>query len=662
MGKGKGDSDTAGTIFPETLQGKADAIVRKPIRYFRGYLAGHETMIWVSLLPAQLLFGFQAVLYLLKDKFDITTLLACSIPIGFSLSSILFFLVSALLGINILHLFIHTAGLFVVSLFLLVYNHKLLRSIAKQPPRSDWLFFGASLVLSLLIVPRMYPAAPFCLHKSFVPDIAEEFGLIQSFYRGVNGGFVNLFKIRHPSCYKCHCRSRWLTAFHSSLFLIGFASLRKSFVIPSLFMFFSICFLLLKLAQRHLRHSVFAIGSLLLFLFGGGYGFFDWFEPEGRASKDFDFVYNSGLSLTEWSHPLFHYIFAHRPSQLSLALVIGIFLALAKSVGKREMAFVGVILGILPAVQHQVFMGAIAWLVVFFGVRFLKGRRDPPVCFAVFGAFFGIVGAVPLLHYLPRSNHLPLVIRERFWHSVSHSGGSFPWLTVWWQSLGLFGLLSLTVAWFFIDRRLTKLYIPSAALFVLANAYKFQGYSRQNIIVFYPFWVVMAVVVFFAAVEALCRRAAGDEVQGVVIGIALVVFVTSVASGVLGYIQLRNARQEVWDEDGAHVADWVVRNTPRKAVFIATTGHFDAVSQLAGKVQYIQSDRAVWMAGFDIVGRTLECEMLLRGSDLLTLAPKVGWVVSGPPKAGGRRLEQTWKGNWSRVFSSGDYIVYQRHM
>jgi hypothetical protein len=96
-------------------------------------------------------------------------------------------------------------------------------------------------------------------------------------------------------------------------------------------------------AASFLRETWLPILMLVLFLFAGGFGFYCWFKNGPRHDHSLDFVFQCGSATTEWSHPLFHYIFAHQPAQLSPAIVIGAFILLARMdrAAAREMAVLG---------------------------------------------------------------------------------------------------------------------------------------------------------------------------------------------------------------------------------------------------------------------------------------------------------------------------------
>jgi hypothetical protein len=615
-------------------------------------------MLWIATISAQLFCGIQFISYILKDKVDFLVSLSSAVPIGFSLSSLLFFLCSAFLGFNALHLIIHTVSLFCIGLLLFFSGRK---SISfSRPPLSDIVFLAFSLGLSFYIVLPMYIPAPASFHKVLKNTFLEEFSLANSFYQGVNGGMVNLFKIRHPSCYRCYARSRWLTALHSAMMLTGAASYRQSFVVPSFLMVGSLCFLFLRLADVYLRNVIVSMASLVLFLFAGGFGFLDYFETVGRSDPELDFVFNSGGHVTEWSHPLLHYLFAHRPSQLSLGLVISAFLVVSRSFGRRELAFVGITLGILPAVQHQAFICGLIWFAIFIALHYRKTKKkwkEIAMELATLVVFFALVATAPLVHYLPRQNRTPMAISARFWQPLTSRGAFFPLITLWWDALGAFSVVTILIAWIAMDAKMFKLYLPSFAVFLVANYVQFEGYSRMNVVAFYPYWMSVGSIVFFSFFRTLARRFGTDELRGIVVGVACVLFCCSIASALLGFYHLRVSKALMWTPDTERVVRWIADHTPRKAVFISPGVDFDPIPHLAGKVSYVHTDLTAWTHGFTVEGRDAEINAFLKNSNSPTLCPKVQYVIN---TGTGRQLEDWGRGNWTKVFSFGQYTVLKR--
>jgi hypothetical protein len=615
-------------------------------------------MIWLATIVGQISFGLEALLFLLTTKYDYYSIVGFSIPVGFGLSSLFYFACGAVLGTTAFHTLVHTIFLFVFS-YILMGRRLFKRDRAFVKPNVQIIvFFTISVFLSLFIVPHMYYFTPRTIQKSISGDLPEEVSLNNSFYRGVNSGIINLFKIRSPFCYRCMVRSRWLTAFHSAILRTGYASLQVSMIIPSLLLVWSMSFLFLNLSARFLKSTFLSILALIVFLFSGGFGFTRWLEADPRHNRDLDFVFLCGSATTEWSHPLFHWLFAFRPSQLSCAVVFSIFTLLVRfdKPSAREFSVLGLLLGLLPACQTQVFLLTTAFVTFFIALNFQFVSKRLILALITFSS----VSAVQLLHYIPRETYKPDIPPGSVWRPLSARGVYFAPLRYWFDSLGVIPFFSLVLAWFFVDRDFMRLYLPSTFLWLYANYHAMQPYVRQNVIVFYPLWVSLASIAMLLAMQGLVRRTKSEELKGVLIGVCFLSSLAAVWSALLGYGRLRSTRREMWSEEAEAVGAWIAANTPKKTAFAACPSDYNTVSALAGKVLYHSTARMQWHLGYATGHRAEEVARLLRALDAGNVAPKVRYIVQS--KGGCPEVAvNNYVGNaWVVVYQSGNYSIYAR--
>ena len=612
-------------------------------------------MLWIATLGSQLLFGLQIARWVLPDKYNIRYWIGFSAPLGFGLSSLIYFMCASVLGMTAFHTIIHTCAISGFSYILIGYMYAKKREAKqlKDKERKDFfIFLGISFALAFVIVPKMYLPKPRHSNIAFSTDVREEISLIQSFYCGVNSGFVNIFKIRHTACYRCIIRTGWITGFHSAIMRTGYASLRNAMVWPSVFMFASICYSMLSLSNHFLRSVSLSIFSLVLFLFAGGFGFCRWLEKEPRRNRSLDFMFNYGTGASEWSHPLFHYIFAFRCAQLGLCVVLSVFLILTKMKREsngREFAVLGLLVGLLPGIDISVCLTLFVYLCVFFIISRIKPVRIP-----VFFVTFGMVSAVQILQFVPRETYNPQYPEGPFWQPLISQGVFFPALTCWFDALGFLPLFSLILCWFFIDREMLRFYLPSILIFCYANAHMFFPYSRHNIKVFYPLWMTFAVIATLQTMHRLTSKPEAEEVKGVIIGVLSLIYVCSIWSGVLGYYRLRDNSVAEWTEDDERIADWIASQTPKKAVFLDCQEDYSVVATLAGKVVYLQSEKIAWMNGYDVAGRKGEIEKLLESPGSSESIPRVKYGVAST------NCNKNIQRKWKRVFSHGNFTVYER--
>ena len=96
-------------------------------------------MIWVGVVLSELFFGFQLSNFLLSKKLSCYEIMPISIPIGFGISSILFFFCSLNLSFSSFHLILHSCGLTLVGTMIHIKKNKFIVKFSK-PFKRDLIF------------------------------------------------------------------------------------------------------------------------------------------------------------------------------------------------------------------------------------------------------------------------------------------------------------------------------------------------------------------------------------------------------------------------------------------------------------------------------------------------------------------------------------------
>jgi hypothetical protein len=297
---------------------------------------------------------------------------------------------------------------------------------------------------------------------------------------------------------------------------------------------------------------------------------------------------------------------------------------------------------------------------LFLAVRFAFERKKVEAKDLLhFAVFFVVTSLIPLAQYLPRRNRAPMLTREDFWRNLDNAGVFFAPFAVWWDALGVFFVVVVFVPIFVMDTKLSKLYLPSLVVFAFLNKYRLQPYSRQNVIGFYPLWMIPGSILFVASIKRLQAGLKTEEGKGLVIGIGAILYLLSIASGLLGVRNLHNQQLELWTPEMEKLAVWIAGNTPRKAVFVTSSQPFDPVVQLAGRVSYFQSARAAWSCGFVTEDRENEIrEFVMSGGE--AGLRKATYVFNWVNKSIARPLVRWGAGNWSKVYNADGFVIFQR--
>jgi uncharacterized membrane protein len=118
------------------------------------------------------------------------------------------------------------------------------------------------------------------------------------------------------------------------------------------------------------------------------------------------------------------------------------------------------------------------------------------------------------------------------------------------------------------------------------------------------------------------------------------------------------------DTGGIEVATWVRTHTPPRAIFLAAPEHNQPVPSLGGRAVVAGYPGWLWTYGLADWGqRTQDVDLMLRGgpgTPALLSAYGVDYVVLGPQEVNGHRASRAyWDAHARRVYSSGEYTVYQ---
>ena len=117
-------------------------------------------MLWVFTALSQVWFGFEIIAWWLPRKFELVHILFLSMPIGFLFSSLIAFCLSPVIGMNLLHMIIHTIGLCLFSTFMLTQRNKKKYLKIKIPAIRDFVVIFISLFFSSFLISKFYFSEP----------------------------------------------------------------------------------------------------------------------------------------------------------------------------------------------------------------------------------------------------------------------------------------------------------------------------------------------------------------------------------------------------------------------------------------------------------------------------------------------------------------------
>jgi len=622
-------------------------------------------MIWVLLLFTQVWIGFEAVSWALKKRYGFLMKLHLGISFGMLFSASVYFLFSAFFGNNILHLVFHTIALSFVSFYSFFYRRRTEKNSFAIPSMITFSFLLVSYIISINIIPRVYFPQPRYLNIAVSLDISSEIALVTSFYSGSNSGFTSLFCVNNPVCFDCRSASRWITAFHSSMFMIGGASVYNSIVIPSVLSLASAIFLVFLLFNEVSQSEIISVLSVFLFFNASGFGFVRWFFAKSRYSSSTDYVNDLGAGLkTDWPHILFHYVLSNRSSPFILSFVSAILLLLYNEPYKKEMLLVGCLLGFLIPLEHQGFFSALVFVVirVSSGLYFHeKGKHNSKLAILkYFGIGFGVTLAFFIIHYKKNDPRLDLIEFTFYWDDYTNKGYFFAPFVIWFVNLGSFFLLSVFFVWFYLDKKQRRFYFPAIAVFVFGNFFAFHPYCRTSTNYFIPIWVMLSSVMIMISLKKMICSISDEEVKGVILGISILLYASMTVSSLLGIPSLASSVYEAWSESDDKVASYIIKNTLKSSVFLSPRDIFDPASVLAGRQSFMSSQRQLYFQGYKWYTYSKELQSLLDNPNSNEL-PIISYALENSRKHLDNHLKKPdMKNSWKLCFAFESYQLFNR--
>jgi hypothetical protein len=200
--------------------------------------------------------------------------------------------------------------------------------------------------------------------------------------------------------------------------------------------------------------------------------------------------------------------------------------------------------------------------------------------------------------------------------------------------------------------------------FLVPNFVVFQPWDWDNT-KFFAYWALLGAL----PVGSLLARLLGGGFQPRALSALLggVLAVTLMLAGALDLARTldRSVSAALFtDTGGIEVATWVRTHTPPRAIFLAAPEHNQPVPSLGGRAVVAGYPGWLWTYGLADWGqRTQDVDLMLRGgpgTPALLSAYGVDYVVLGPQEVNGHRASRAyWDAHARRVYSSGEYTVYQ---
>lgn len=611
--------------------------------------------------------GFEFFSFLTKSQLDIFVRIAIGSVFGIIASAWIGFIANLWLPLSCLHGMIHGLSLLLIGIVLHLCTRRGTVALKLRPSTMIGAVAFPLVFLSLLF------HFGFLYHGRITRgacygDLPFHLNLISSFAFGCNSQRTSMFDVISPFFAGEKLAYPFIPNFYSAMLLSFFdVDYHDSITIPSYVAAFSILALLCSIVKHFTQSEMACVIAPWLFLLSGGFGFLRWFDPKIRNEFYVDYVHNWGGGRHEyWFQVVIHILMPQRASLFSLPFAYAIILLLMQFGAQNEfhgrLFFgIGLLVASLGQVQPHSIMATAQWGVVHLLLRFPWrniGKSLPIIKnYLILGITAIVLGVPQLFPFMNRLQAESFIKIAPLWTGMTDLSRNF--FTMWFYGLGLFFILSMCVGWFFMSRSRILLYLPSVAVFFIANFVWYQPWHMDNTKVFNAGWMPLASAV---ASLSLLRIGKSVRILGPLVAIAL--FIGSIASGCLAVYGAALNGYPLWPirDYPYEFAKFIRMHTEPKSVWITDSWHAHPVTNLAGRQTLAGYGGWLVSHGLSDSERKYAMRRLTANPEDVTWSDRydVGYVCVRPDSDFSFKPAEDSK-SWTKIYGSVSYTVFKRN-
>ncbi|MFH1186876.1 MAG: hypothetical protein V1697_01735 [Candidatus Levyibacteriota bacterium] len=429
-------------------------------------------------------------------------------------------------------------------------------------------------------------------------DFASHIPLIRSFSLGNN------FPPEYPIFPGSPIRYHFL--FYAFVGFFEKAGLRIDFALNLLSSasFFLLLFSIYKLSKLLFKSIFVSTISVLLFLFNGSFAFFYFFNknPLSFPKSIFDILNNqifpafapydkTLISGGFWNLNVFT---NQRHFALPLALFLFIVYVLIKSekdskkLPLKLAILFGFVIGLFSFLHGAVFIMSLVVLSTFF-ILFPKQRMSIFLILII-----SFLTSLPRILFLLQSGS-GNVLKLNPGYLAAGNFSIYNWFRYWMLNLGL-GTALIPLGFLLSKKLHKKIFIGFFSLFIIGNIFQFSPDIAANH-KFFNLFIIIANIFIALVLYKVWKK----KFYGKIITIVLIFFLTF--SGVIDFFAIKNDPiGPIPDYPINPDISWIIKNTPKDAVFINSTYIYNPAS-LAGRKIFMGWPYFSWSLGYDTTKR-----------------------------------------------------------
>ncbi len=455
-------------------------------------------------------------------------------------------------------------------------------------------------------------------------------------------GIINSFAMRdnfppvYPNLAETQMRYPFLVDFLSSIFVYEGVPIAASITIPNLLLILALISLTYAFLRRFAGNKEIAAIAMMLFFLNGNLGFAQFIEDYGQADdkgvfmrnlhKAYSFLPEQNIQFMNLTYSVF---IPQRAALMGFPIVMLLLILLwriyRKEAEKWEFLLGGVLISIIPLIHASSF--GVAGFIAFgvFLMDLIKKRR-----FDMNWVLFGIpllLIALPQLAFIDEQVRTANFFGPQIgWMSRATSYGEF--VDFWWRNIGV--LLVVGTAGIALLKRDQLIFaLPFLSIFLFSNLLRFQPWEWDNVKVL-MYWLLMLAAIGAIALYKLKEFLSRNDGTLANITMGLLIFI-SIFSGVLTFIAWNSSNAVLWNKNEIRIAEYIIENTEKDALFLTAGKHNHLVYTLAGRQILAGYDGHLWSHGLAFQTQSRDSRIIFLSGDIKTIRKwGVDYVFIGP--------------------------------
>ncbi len=408
----------------------------------------------------------------------------------------------------------------------------------------------------------------------------------------------------------------------STLLLLG-APLRAAYILPALWALVCVLSGLYLFFEAWYKRTRTAVLATLLFLVGGGFGFWYFLDGAGADPGNFFRIFtafyetptNYVVENVRWVNPIADMLIPQRATLFGWALLFPALYLLRRALdGENTFAPLGVLAGALPLVHTHSFLalGLVSLPIFLFECR--KGKESAKR-FLPYIIIAALLALPQLFAFTFRQSSAEGFMRPHL--NWVNDGDPYLWFYI--KNLGLLALL-LPPAVAFAGKTHRRFASGALLILILCEFFVFQPNEYDNNkLLFVAFAFACGLVAYFLTGlnEKLMGVAGRRALAAITLSLLFVSGTLTLAREAVSHLDLRGSAYDGYAFDAAGetgekrlafelysapnvaAAKWVSENTPQDATFLTAPNHNNAISCLTGRNIVCGTDTFLYFHGVD---------------------------------------------------------------